>query len=137
MTKGEQEPRRPLDIQWSDRAKDDIAAIGDYIAAYNPAAAMRWVDRLIADVERAAEMPLAGRVVPEYAERHDIREVIRRTYRIVYLILTAIDRNILLFWCFVSACRYNSASARCDVGAGLGGGAALRGRPRHDPVGEF
>ncbi|RMH36606.1 MAG: type II toxin-antitoxin system RelE/ParE family toxin [Deltaproteobacteria bacterium] len=84
MTGGEQEPRRPLDIQWSDRAKDDLAAIGDYIAADNPAAAMRWVERLVADVERAAEMPLAGRVVPEYADRHDIREVLRRTYRIVY-----------------------------------------------------
>lgn len=84
MTGGEQEPRRPLDILWSDRAKDDLAAIGDYIAADNPTAATRWVERLVADVERAAEMPLAGRVVPEYADRHDIREVLRRTYRIVY-----------------------------------------------------
>ena len=84
MTGGEQEPRRPLDIQWSDRAKDDLAATGDYIAADNPAAAMRWVERLVADVGRAAEMPLAGRVVPEYADRGDIREVLRRTYRIVY-----------------------------------------------------
>jgi len=78
------EPTRPLDIHWSDRAKGDLAAIGEYIAADNPVAAMRWVDRLIADVERAAEMPLAGRLVPEYADRGDIREVLRRTYRIVY-----------------------------------------------------
>jgi len=84
MTGGKQEARRPLDIQWSDRAKDDLAAIGDYIAKDNPAAAMRWVDRLIADVERAAEVPLAGRIVPEYSDRHDIREVLRRRYRIVY-----------------------------------------------------
>ena len=84
MNGGEQEPRRPLDIQWSDRAKDDLAAIGDYIAADNPAAAMRWIKRFVADVERAAEMSLAGRVVPEYAYRHDVREVFRRTYRIVY-----------------------------------------------------
>ena len=84
MTGGTQEPRRPPAIHWSDQAKDDLAAIGDYIAADNPATAMRWVERLIADVERAAAMPLAGRVVPEYADRHDIREVLRRTYRIVY-----------------------------------------------------
>ena len=84
MTGGEQEPRGPLEIHWSDQAKDDLAAIGDYIAADSPVAAMRWVDRLIADVERAAEMPLAGRFVPEYADRQDIREVLRRTYRIVY-----------------------------------------------------
>ena len=78
MTGGEQEPRRPLDIQWSDRAKDDLAAIGDHIAADDPTATMRWVERLVADVERAAEVPLAGRVVPGYADRQDIREVLGR-----------------------------------------------------------
>lgn len=83
MSGGGREQTRPLEIHWSDRAKDDLAAIGEYIAA-DPAAAMRWVDRLIADVERAAELPLAGRIVPEYADRGDIREVLRRTYRIVY-----------------------------------------------------
>jgi len=75
---------QPLEILWSDRARDDLGAIGEYIAADNPRAARRWVDRLIADVERAAAMPFAGRVVPEYADRQDIREVVRRTYRIVY-----------------------------------------------------
>ncbi len=84
MSKRRREPR-PLDIQWSDRAKEDLATIGDYIAADNPAAAMRWVEILIADTERAAGMPLAGRVVPEF-EREDIREVLRRSYRIVYRI---------------------------------------------------
>jgi plasmid stabilization system protein ParE len=84
MSGDDSEPHRPVEIHWPDRAKDDLAAIGDYIAADNPLAAMRWVDRLIADVERAAEMPLAGRLVPEYADRGDIREVFRRTYRIVY-----------------------------------------------------
>lgn len=29
-------------------------------------------------------MPLAGRVVPEYADRQEIRELLRRAYRIVY-----------------------------------------------------
>ena len=77
-------PTRPLEIHWSDRAKDDLAAIGDYISANNPIAAMRWVDRLIADVERAAEMPLSGRLVPEYVDRGDIREVLRSTHRIAY-----------------------------------------------------
>ncbi len=84
MTGRKSRPSPPLDILWSNRARDDLAAIGDYIAADSPRAAMQWVDKLIAAVERAAEMPLAGRIVPEYADRHDIREVIRRTYRIVY-----------------------------------------------------
>jgi len=47
MTARKKEPRRPLAIHWSDRAKDDLAAIGDYIAADDPVAAMRWIDRLI------------------------------------------------------------------------------------------
>ena len=45
---------------------------------------MRWIERIIADVERAAEMPLTGRIVPEYTDRQDLREMLRRTYRIVY-----------------------------------------------------
>ncbi len=84
MNGGDHEPGRPLEIHWSDQAKEDLASIGDYIAADSPTAAMRWVACLVADVERAAEMPLAGRIVPEYSDRHDIREVLRRTYRIVY-----------------------------------------------------
>jgi len=40
----ERVPTRRLEIHWSDRAKDDLAAIGEYIAAYDPVAAVRWVD---------------------------------------------------------------------------------------------
>ncbi len=84
MSQGNHERRGRLDIHWSDQAKDGLAGIGDHIAADDPVAAIRWIDRLIADVERAAEMPLAGRVVLEHADRQDIREVLRRNYRIVY-----------------------------------------------------
>jgi toxin ParE1/3/4 len=84
MTCGKRDGSGPCEIRWSDRAKDDLAAIGAFIAADDPTAALRWVNRLIADVERAAAMPLAGRIVPEFAERGDLREVIRRRYRIVY-----------------------------------------------------
>ena len=78
------EPETPLKISWSDRAKADIIQIGDYIARDDPNAAARWVRLLVSDVERAAHMPLAGRVVPEFAERKDIRAVLRRSYRVVY-----------------------------------------------------
>lgn len=86
MTRLAEESPRPLGIRWSDQAKNDLAAIGEYIAADNPVAAARWIEHLIADVERAAEMPRAGRVVPEYADHRDVREFLRRTYRIVYRI---------------------------------------------------
>jgi plasmid stabilization system protein ParE len=61
----------------------DLRAIGDYIAAESPIAALRWVRTLVAAVELAAFLPMAGRVVPEKG-RDDIREVFKRSYRIVY-----------------------------------------------------
>jgi addiction module RelE/StbE family toxin len=72
-----------LSIEWTERAVADLRAIDEYIAADNPAAAERWVGRLIAKAEAAARLPMAGRVVPEKG-RTDIREVFLRTYRIVY-----------------------------------------------------
>ena len=72
-------------ITWTARAPADLRAIDDYIAADNPVAAARWVDRLIAKAEAAARVPLAGRVVPEKAQA-DVREVFLGTYRIVYRI---------------------------------------------------
>ena len=70
-------------LEWTARAVADLRLIGDYIGADNPAAAERWVGRLIAKAEAAARLPRAGRVVPEKG-REDIREVFLRTYRIVY-----------------------------------------------------
>ncbi len=70
-------------IEWTERAVADLRAIDDYIARDNPAAAERWVAKLIATAEAAARLPLAGRVVPEKG-RADVREVLLRTYRIVY-----------------------------------------------------
>jgi toxin ParE1/3/4 len=73
----------PVEIVWTARARRDLIEIGDYIARDNPGAAIVWVDSLLEAVERAARMPLAGRVVPGLA-RPDVREMIRRNYRIVY-----------------------------------------------------
>ena len=72
-----------LKIRWTDRARDDLTQILDFIAQDNPDAAVRWVNVLVEAVERAGLFPLSGRVVPEIG-RAEVREVIRRTYRIVY-----------------------------------------------------
>lgn len=68
---------------WTDRALADLEATGDYISRDDPRAAESWVAQLIALFERAASAPLAGRRVPELG-REDVREVLRRTYRLVY-----------------------------------------------------
>jgi len=74
---------RKRGIRWTDRARRDLAEIGEYIARHDPRAAARWVSRLTRAVEDAAQMPLAGRLPPEVPHR-DVREVLRRNYRIVY-----------------------------------------------------
>jgi toxin ParE1/3/4 len=71
-----------MTLRWTDHARRDLLAIGRYIARDNPIAARQWVERLRA--RQAANMPLAGRVVPEL-QRDNVREVLLGTYRIVYL----------------------------------------------------
>lgn len=84
MTKPRRSARKAaVSIEWTDRAVADLRSIDDFIGADNPAAAERWVGRLIAKVEAAAQLPMAGRAVPEKG-RPDIREVFLRTYRIVH-----------------------------------------------------
>lgn len=87
-----------MPIFWSARARADLAMIGDYIAADTSTAAARWVGRLIEAVELAATQPLAGRRVPELA-RDDLREVLLRTYRIVYSVA---EKGILVLTVFES-----------------------------------
>ncbi len=76
-----------LDLHWTDRALLDLLEIETYIARDKPTAAESWVDKLMARAEKAAKQPLAGRVVPEFS-RADVREVLLRSYRIVYRILS-------------------------------------------------
>ena len=70
-------------VFWTDRALSDLEAIGDFIAQDDPRASERWIDQLLATALHAARNPLAGRLVPEVG-RNDVREVFKRTYRIVY-----------------------------------------------------
>lgn len=81
-------PRNRLSVVWTNRALSDLEAIGDFIAADDPVAAERWMGALMATAERAAGVPMGGRRVPELG-RDDIREVFKRTYRIVYRVRSA------------------------------------------------
>lgn len=70
-------------LRWSKRATRDLLDIGDLIAADDPVAARRWIERLRARAALAAVAPLGGRRVPEL-DCDDVRESFLRTYRIVY-----------------------------------------------------
>lgn len=87
--------------RWTERAVADLLAIGAYIAQDDPGAARAWVERLRQRAVRATKLPNAGRVVPEIARR-DVREVLVRSYRIVYrvvddiVVLTVFEGHKLL-----------------------------------------
>jgi plasmid stabilization system protein ParE len=72
-------------ILWSARALADLYDIGDYIARDDPEAARRWLSKLTRAAERSKRFPYAGRIVPEIG-RPEIREILVKSYRIVYRI---------------------------------------------------
>ena len=83
-------------LQWSERSVNDLLAIQKFIAHDHPNTAKRWIEKLRQRARLAAEMPLAGRIVPEF-NRMDIREVLLGNYRIVYRVN---ENNILILTVF-------------------------------------
>ena len=72
-------------VYWTDTAVEHLLAIYEYIARDSPVYAQRMVDRLTRRSEQIATFPLSGRMVSEY-EVEDIREIIEKSYRIIYRI---------------------------------------------------
>ena len=70
---------------WTGAAIKHLSAIYDYIAQDSPVYAKRMIDRLTQRSEQIASFPLSGRMMTEY-EAEDIREIIERSYRIIYRI---------------------------------------------------
>ncbi|MBW2031309.1 MAG: type II toxin-antitoxin system RelE/ParE family toxin [Deltaproteobacteria bacterium] len=68
---------------WSPSAKLDLKDITTFIAEDNISAAERFVGNLFHAVERLADFPESGRMVPEFGDPA-IGEVIRKPCRIVY-----------------------------------------------------
>jgi toxin ParE1/3/4 len=77
---------------WSPSALLDVKNITDFIAEDSPSAAKRFVRSLFQSVERLADYPRSGRIVPEFGDPA-VREVIRRPCRIVYRIDT-VERTV-------------------------------------------
>ena len=74
-----------MKIYWSKEALNNIQEIEDYIYRDNPAAAISLTDKIISVAENLIEFPRKGRIVPELS-LDQIREVLYKNYRIVYLI---------------------------------------------------
>lgn len=68
---------------WSPTAKFDLKDIAAFIAEDSTSAAERFVRSLFHAVERLANFPESGRIVPEFNDPI-LREIIRKPCRIVY-----------------------------------------------------
>ena len=72
-------------IRWSLTASADLQEIEDFIARDSVFHAVTFVDCIVESTATLLKTPHIGRVVPEF-NRQDLREVIFRGYRIVYLV---------------------------------------------------
>lgn len=79
-----------MKIVWSPLALERVEEIALYITEDKPDAAGKWVEDLFTIVERLADFPESGRMVPEAGIRR-IREVMFGTYRIIYSVGLQID----------------------------------------------
>jgi toxin ParE1/3/4 len=70
-------------VRWTPQAADDLDAIAEFITADSAHFAGLFVMDVLQAVERLADFPELGRVVPEAGER-TIRELILGNYRIIY-----------------------------------------------------
>ena len=72
-------------VRWSLTAGIDLQDIEDFIARDSVLHAITFVDRVVESAETLLKTPRIGRMVPE-SNRPDLRELLIRDYRIVYLL---------------------------------------------------
>ena len=70
-------------VIWAPQAIEDVEAIREYVARDSAHYADLLIEQIINAVDRLAEFPRSGRVVPELEDQL-IREVVYDNYRIVY-----------------------------------------------------
>jgi plasmid stabilization system protein ParE len=70
-------------VFWTPQAQDDLDAIFEYISETSAHYAVLVVNNLLAATSRLERFPESGRMVPE-RHRPELREVLWRSYRIVY-----------------------------------------------------
>lgn len=81
-------------ILWTEQAQFDLAAIHAFISQDSQHYASVTVRQLIAAVDQLAGFPESGRAVPEF-EDPQVREIVRRTYRIVYRLVAGDQVHVL------------------------------------------
>lgn len=85
-----------IEIHWTVEARHTLADIRDYITEieHAPLNAEKVLRRLINRVEQLRVSPQSGRSVPDYRDTQ-IRELLEKPYRIIYLIVNEERIDIL------------------------------------------
>ena len=74
-----------MKLFWTKESLIKLKEIEEFISSDNPQAAIEFTDKLISLAESVLEHPEKGRIVPELSITQ-IREILHKNYRIVYLI---------------------------------------------------
>jgi len=74
-----------LKVIWSNESLKQLIEIEQFISKDNPERAIIFIDKLIDRGEKIKDYPFKGRIVPEFSI-NEIREVLEKSYRIVYRI---------------------------------------------------
>ena len=74
-----------MKVFWTKESLLRLKEIDTYIARDNLNAAEKFIDKLIEIAESLVKNPERGRIVPEFS-LHQIRELLYKSYRIVYFI---------------------------------------------------
>jgi toxin ParE1/3/4 len=70
-------------VRWTDKAKQHLRGIHDYIAHDSPKYAGRMIDRITRKGDTLGRFPMSGHAVPEYDDA-SIRQLVEGSYRIIY-----------------------------------------------------
>ena len=74
-----------MKLTWTNEALNRLIEIEDFISEDNPRRAFNFVNQIIQKAESLKNHPRKGRIVPEFSIP-EIRELIYKNYRIVYII---------------------------------------------------
>ena len=83
-----------VQLNWTERAKEDIKSIAEYISNDSIYYAEKQVERFYQAVEILQAQPHVGRPVPEY-ELDALRQILVGKYRIIYKVVSAKQLDII------------------------------------------
>lgn len=85
-----------MKVVWSDQALARLVEIKEYVAQDSPAAAARLVASLVDRGDSLGRLPRRGGLLPGF-EPTGLRELIERSYRIVYRVKGATVEIVTVF----------------------------------------